>query len=146
MHSARWTRRPRSPGFAHTHVTFDDGLVLDCGASLPRLTVAYRTYGTLNAARSNAVLICHALTGDQYVAEPHPMTGKPGWWELVVGPGPAGRYRPVLRHLRQCAGRLHGHRPGRGRATRLPTNRRISRGAPIFRRSPSATWCGHRSG
>jgi homoserine O-acetyltransferase len=75
---------------AHTHVTFDDGLALDCGASLPRLTVAYRTYGTLNAARSNAVLICHALTLDQYVAETHPVTGKEGWWEMVVGPG-----RPV---------------------------------------------------
>ena len=53
-------------------------------------TVAYRTYGTLNAARSNAVLVCHALTGDQYVAEQHPITGKPGWWDMVIGPG-----RPV---------------------------------------------------
>ncbi|HSU07526.1 MAG TPA: homoserine O-acetyltransferase, partial [Acetobacteraceae bacterium] len=69
------------------HVTFDDGMMLDCGVKLRRLTVAYRTYGTLNAARSNAVLVCHALTGDQYVAETHPVTGKEGWWEMVVGPG-----------------------------------------------------------
>ena len=61
--------------------------VLDGGAVLPGITVAYRTYGTLNAARSNAVLVCHALTGDQYVAEAHPSTGKPGWWNQVVGPG-----------------------------------------------------------
>ena len=67
--------------------TFDGRFMLDCGASLPSVTVAYRTYGTLNAARSNAVLVCHALTGDQYVAEPHPGTGKPGWWSQVVGPG-----------------------------------------------------------
>jgi len=73
-------------GVEHQHVTFD-GLALECGTVLPRLTVAYRTYGTLNAARSNAILVCHALTGDQYVAEQHPVTGKDGWWEMVVGPG-----------------------------------------------------------
>jgi homoserine O-acetyltransferase len=70
----------------HQHVAFDDGLALDCGVTLRRLVVAYRTYGQLNAERSNAVLICHALTGDQYVAETHPVTGKPGWWDMVVGP------------------------------------------------------------
>ncbi len=70
----------------HQRVLFEDGLALDCGAVVAPLAVAYRTYGKLNAARSNAVLVCHALTGDQYVAEPHPLTGKPGWWEAVVGP------------------------------------------------------------
>ena len=78
------------PDLAHTHVRFDGGLRLECGITLDSHTVAYRTYGTLNAARSNAVLVCHALTGDQYAAEPHPVTGKPGWWDQVVGPG-----RPV---------------------------------------------------
>ena len=78
------------PATDHQHVTFDDGLALECGVVLRRLTVAYRTYGRLNAGRSNAVLVCHALTGDQYVAETNPVTGKPGWWDLVVGPG-----RPV---------------------------------------------------
>ena len=71
----------------HAHATFDAGLALDCGITLRRLTVAYRTYGTLNADRSNAVLVCHALTGDQYVAERHPITARPGWWDSVVGPG-----------------------------------------------------------
>src|SRR5487761_2483738 len=71
----------------HTHVVFEGPFALDCGAALPDITVAFRTYGTLNAARSNAVLVCHALTGDQYVAERHPVTGKDGWWDLVVGPG-----------------------------------------------------------
>ncbi len=78
---------PDLPEVAHQHVVFHDGLLLDCGVTLRRLTVAYRTYGALNADRSNAILICHALTGDQYVAEPHPITGKDGWWDLVVGPG-----------------------------------------------------------
>jgi homoserine O-acetyltransferase len=70
-------------------VTFgpDQPLVLDSGAQVAPLTVAYETYGRLNAARCNAVLICHALTGDHYVASPHPITGKPGWWDRVVGPG-----------------------------------------------------------
>ncbi|WP_297494082.1 homoserine O-acetyltransferase [Acidocella sp.] len=71
----------------HQSVTFAAGLRLDCGRTLASVTMAYRSYGTLNAAGSNAILICHALTGDQYVAEPNPETGKPGWWEIMVGPG-----------------------------------------------------------
>lgn len=72
---------------AHQRAVFPDGLTLDCGTTLAPLTVAWRSYGRLNAERSNAVLVCHALTLDQYVAEPHPLTGKPGWWENMVGPG-----------------------------------------------------------
>lgn len=69
-------------------------LPLDSGQALSGVEIAYETYGELNADRSNAVLICHALTGDQYVASTHPMTGKPGWWERMVGPGkPIDTYR-----------------------------------------------------
>jgi homoserine O-acetyltransferase len=68
-------------------ITVDAPLTLDCGKTLSPFTIAYMTYGTLNAARSNAVLVCHALTGDQFAASPHPVTGKPGWWETMVGPG-----------------------------------------------------------
>ncbi len=64
----------------------DAPLRLDCGVDLAPCTVAYQTYGQLNEARTNAVLVCHALTGDQYVAEDHPVTGKKGWWEMMVGP------------------------------------------------------------
>jgi homoserine O-acetyltransferase len=71
----------------HLRAHFPQGLPLECGQTLAPLDIAYRTHGALNAARSNAVLICHALTGDQYVAEPHPLTGKPGWWDIMVGPG-----------------------------------------------------------
>ncbi|UFN51356.1 homoserine O-acetyltransferase [Roseomonas sp. OT10] len=77
------------PAVEHQRAVFADGLGLDCGAIIAPLAVAYRTYGRLNATRSNAVLVCHALTGDQYLAEEHPLTGKPGWWDGVVGPGMA---------------------------------------------------------
>ena len=62
-------------------------LPLDGGGELARTQIAYQTYGELDADRSNAILLCHALTGDQHVASDHPVTGKPGWWERMVGPG-----------------------------------------------------------
>ena len=65
----------------------DKPLPLDSGAVLTPFTIAFQTYGKLDAARSNAVLICHALTGDQHVANINPVTGKRGWWETLVGPG-----------------------------------------------------------
>jgi homoserine O-acetyltransferase len=62
-------------------------LRLDCGIDFGPFTIAYQTYGKLNPERSNAILICHALSGDQYVAEPHPITAAAGWWMTLVGPG-----------------------------------------------------------
>ena len=78
--------RPDLPGH---RVVFgaDRAMKLDSGATLGPFTIAYQTYGALNRERSNAVLLCHALTGDQFAVETHPITGKPGWWELMVGPG-----------------------------------------------------------
>ncbi|HLI19494.1 MAG TPA: homoserine O-acetyltransferase [Stellaceae bacterium] len=72
------------PGY---RLTVAEPLALDSGQSLASYAIAYQTYGKLNADRTNAILICHALTGDQYVAEPHPVTGKPGWWDVLAGPG-----------------------------------------------------------
>jgi homoserine O-acetyltransferase len=69
------------------HFGPEQALALDCGRILAPWTVAYMTYGELNEERSNAVLVCHALTGDQFVASAHPVTGKPGWWDTMVGPG-----------------------------------------------------------
>jgi homoserine O-acetyltransferase len=72
---------------SHTDVsTFPGGLVLDSGQRLKPLTLAWKTYGRLNAAKSNAVLLCHALTGDQFAAGTHPLSGKPGWWASMAGP------------------------------------------------------------
>jgi len=64
-------------------------LVLESGDSLQSLIIAYETYGILNRERNNAVLICHALSGDAHVAGFHAGEDKPGWWDTVVGPGKA---------------------------------------------------------
>jgi homoserine O-acetyltransferase len=65
----------------------DQPLKLEGGQQLGPFQIAYQTYGELNAEKSNAILVCHALTGDQYVASEHPVTGKPGWWTTLIGPG-----------------------------------------------------------
>ncbi len=68
-------------------ITPDQPFRFDSGAEIGTITLAYQTYGELNAEKSNAILLCHGLTGDQYLVGPHPVTGKPGWWEDIVGPG-----------------------------------------------------------
>ena len=80
-------------------------LRLDCGVELGPFPVSYQTYGALNADKSNAILVCHALTGDQFAADPHPITGKPGWWDLVVG---AGKPLDTDRYFVICANVLGG--------------------------------------
>ncbi len=71
----------------HVRLGVEKPLKLDCGMEIADFPVAYQTYGELNADKSNAIFVCHALTGDQYLAGPHPVTGKEGWWDLMVGPG-----------------------------------------------------------
>ncbi len=68
-------------------LTLAQPLPLDSGQSLDGVRIAYEAYGTLSPTRDNAILICHATSGDQYVASQHPVTGKPGWWDRMVGPG-----------------------------------------------------------
>ena len=72
---------------ASTTLQLDAPLPLDGGQQLEAVRVAYETYGTLNANKTNAILVFHALTGDHHVASPHPITGKPGWWARMIGPG-----------------------------------------------------------
>lgn len=62
-------------------------LQLSSGESLAPLTIGFETYGALNVARSNAVLVCHPLTADQFAASPNPVTGRPAWWPRIIGPG-----------------------------------------------------------
>ncbi len=82
-----------------TFGTEDDPFVLRCGTALPEVTLAYETYGTLNADRSNAILVFHALTGSQHAAGFNPQVAAPGvkwteenhhgWWDAFIGPGKA---------------------------------------------------------
>lgn len=113
-------------------ITFgqDRPLVLSGGSTLAGLTVAFETYGPLNAERSNAVLVCHALTGDQYVASPNPVTGRPAWWPRIVGPG-----RPIdtNRFFVICANVLGGCMGTSGPASAGPD------GAPFGLRFPVIT-------
>ena len=104
---------------------------LDGGASLAEIEIGYETYGTLDATGSNAILICHALTGDQHVASPHPRTGKPGWWQRLVGPG-----KPIdpERHLIVCANVLGSCMGSTGPASIDPAT-----GVPYAMRLPVIT-------
>ena len=80
-------REVDAPNSLVVHFGADRPLKMDAGVSLSPLTIAYQTYGDLNANQSNAILVCHDLTGDQHVANEHPITGKAGWWHTMVGPG-----------------------------------------------------------
>ena len=71
------------PGFL---LSCEESLLLDSGKSINKFQIAYQTYGELNSNKDNAILICHALTGDQFPAEESPITKKNGWWDLMVGP------------------------------------------------------------
>jgi homoserine O-acetyltransferase len=67
---------------------FDAPLALACGRTLEQYDLIYETYGELNADKSNAILICHALSSDHHAAGYHSMEDrKPGWWEACIGPG-----------------------------------------------------------
>jgi homoserine O-acetyltransferase/O-succinyltransferase len=92
-------------------------LVMDAGPSIAPLSIAYQTYGTLNADRSNAILVCHALTGDQHVANVHPLTGKPGWWSAMVGPG---RPIDIDRYFVICSNVIGGCMGSTGPASNNP--------------------------
>ena len=67
-------------------ITVDKPLKLDCGKIINNFSVAYETYGVLNTKKNNAILVFHALTGDQFVSGVNPITKKDGWWSHAVGP------------------------------------------------------------
>ncbi len=74
------------------HFTFSENeeLLLRCGSVLKNVTVEYETYGQLNNSNSNAILVCHALTGSAHAAGKHSEDDKkPGWWDAMIGPGKA---------------------------------------------------------
>jgi len=111
------------------HFGVDKPLWLDSGVCLFPFDIAYQTYGTLNADKSNAILICHALTGDQYVASRHPITRKQGWWANLVG---AGRIIDTNKYYVICANVLGGCMGSSGPASLDPaTNKPYGLNFPV---------------
>ena len=103
-----------TPQIAH----FESPLQLDCGRELAAYDLVYETYGTLNDKRSNAILICHALSGDHHAAGYHSMEDKkPGWWESAIGPG-----KPIDtdKFFVVCLNNLGGCKGSTGPNTRNP--------------------------
>ncbi|MGB7406275.1 MAG: homoserine O-acetyltransferase [Pacificimonas sp.] len=104
-------------------------LRLESGETLDELTVAFETYGKLNAARDNAVLVAHALTMDQYAASPHPVTGKPGWWLNMIG---AGKPLDPERHFIICANVLGSCMGTTGPASAAPDGKPWAMRFPVI--------------
>ena len=109
----------------------EDGLELECGRRLESITVAYERYGHLNAARDNVILVCHALSGGAHAAGRHAGARKPGWWNVMIGPGKAfdtDRYCVVCSNvLGSCYG------------TTGPASPDPATGRPFGRRFPVVT-------
>ncbi len=92
-------------------------LALDCGVTLRQVEVAYETYGTLNHARDNAILVLHAFSGDAHAAGLSKETGQPGWWAPMIGPGLAF---DTNRYFILCANVLGGCKGSTGPASLNP--------------------------
>jgi len=101
-----------------TVATADRPLTLQCGRDLREVTLCYESFGTLNAAGDNAILVCHALTGDSHVAGRYdPSDRRPGWWDTAVGPGKA---LDTDRYFVLCANVLGGCQGSTGPASTNP--------------------------
>lgn len=111
------------------HAVFPDPLDLEYGGRLPEVTVAFETYGRLNERGDNAVLICHALSGDSHVAR-HDDKDDPGWWDLAVGPG---KWIDTDRYHVVCPNVLGGCRGTTGpRSTNPETGRPYGADFPLI--------------
>jgi homoserine O-acetyltransferase len=115
---------------AETRTERFESLALDCGETLAPVDVAYETYGELNAARSNAIYVCHALTGDAHAAGISHDGGKPGWWDSMIGPGKAF---DTDRYFVICSNVLGGCRGTTGPASIDPaTGKPYAMGFPVI--------------
>ena len=104
-------------------------LTLDGGQALAGVKIAYETYGTLSADKTNAILVCHATTGDQHVASTNPRTGKPGWWDRMVG---AGKPIDTGRFFVICANVLGGCMGSTGPSSLAPDGQPYGMRFPVI--------------
>jgi homoserine O-acetyltransferase len=112
------------------YATWLEPLVLESGAALGPITLAYETYGRLNAARDNAILLLHALSGDAHAAGWHAGDAKPGWWDSMVGPG---RPFDTDRYFVICSNVLGGCQGSTGPSSISPaTGRPYGAGFPVL--------------
>lgn len=114
--------RLEAGGSRFARLAVETPMPLDSGAALQPVDIAYCTFGTLNAERSNAILLCHPLTGDQFAIGRHPVTGREGWAETLVGPG-----KPIDtdRYFVICSNVLGGCMGSSGPATLDPATGRL---------------------
>jgi len=122
---------PARPSLPHTQFLVLDALPLESGARLEQVTVAYETYGRLNAGRDNAVLVCHALTGSAHLSRHHSGESHPGWWEAMVGPDRALDTQEFFIFCSNVLGGCYG--------TTGPTSLEPGSGHPYGRRFPTVT-------
>ena len=116
---------PHSVGIVKLQTAFfDETLILSSGSELKHFTLAYETYGRLNTERTNAILICHALSGDAHVAGYYTENPeeKPGWWDDAVGPGKTVRHGQVFCGMQQCTWWMYGQHGTGHHCTRRTAN------------------------
>lgn len=117
--STQTAHEPGSVGLVETqYFHYDGALSLESGQELGPLTIAYETYGTLNAAKDNAIHVVHALSGDAHAAGWHPGDRKPGWWDMMIGPGKA---LDTSRFFVVCANIIGGCMGSTGPSSTNPT-------------------------
>ncbi|MEL7017422.1 MAG: homoserine O-acetyltransferase [Pseudomonadota bacterium] len=118
QHSEKHTEEPPADHPSQAFMLAEP-LALDGGQTLAGVKIAYETWGTLNDRGTNAILVCHALTGDQFAAGAHPVSGKPGWWDHMIGPG-----KPINtdRYFVICSNILGGCMGTTGPASRNPAD------------------------
>ena len=97
-------------------------LKLDCGKSISNFPIAYETYGRLNENKDNAILVFHALTGDQFASGVNPVTNKEGWWSYAVG---SGKAIDTNKYFVICANVLGGCMGSYGPSDINPENKKI---------------------
>ena len=103
-------------------IVIEKTLKLDCGKSISNFPIAYETYGTLNEKKDNAILVFHALTGDQFASDINPVTKKEGWWNYALG---AGKAIDTNKYFVICANVLGGCMGSYGPSNINPKNKKI---------------------